>query len=408
MNLQETQQKAAQLTDAFHLFNQLSQNLTQSYQDLEQQVAKLTRELNASRSERLKTLLEKERLANRMQTILAALPAAVIILDGQQTVIDCNALAVTYLQEPLLGLSWSDILGERIQNRSDNPFESSLKNGMHIKLTYNRLDENGSQLILITDVSEMQHLQESLAQQQQLSAMGEMVASLAHQVRTPLATALLYASQLNKAELLPEKRLLFTSKVMERLHHLDRQVNDMLLFAKGGKFVMSNVSVTELLSKIQDSLTDCIGSREIEFNCDRQTTVELFPGNSAAILGAIMNILNNSLDAIQETGRISLQVSTNQDKIEFSISDNGSGMTPEMLEKIHEPFFTTKINGCGLGLAVVKSVLAAHHGTLACQSELGRGSSFTLRFALSGMQAQPLLSDKNHTLEQDLPEQDYA
>jgi len=102
-------QQTEQLTDAFRAFNQLSQNLSDSYQGLEEQVEKLHQELAAARTERVKALIEKEKLALRLQKILSALPAAIIILDIQKRVVDCNLLATHFLGEPLLGQLWVDI-----------------------------------------------------------------------------------------------------------------------------------------------------------------------------------------------------------------------------------------------------------------------------------------------------------
>ncbi|MDD4905508.1 MAG: PAS domain-containing protein, partial [Methylobacter tundripaludum] len=116
MNTHNTQkkQKTEQLTDAFRIFNELSQNLSVSYQGLEEQVAKLHGELAFAHSERLKTLEEKEKLASRLEKILAALPAGVIVLDVDGKVVDCNAVATDFLGEPLVGLNWLDVVARSL------------------------------------------------------------------------------------------------------------------------------------------------------------------------------------------------------------------------------------------------------------------------------------------------------
>ena len=102
--------KTEKLADAFQLFNELSKNLSNSYQGLEKQVVTLTEELAAARSERVKTLVEKEKLADRLQQIIAALPAAVIVLNDSDQVVDCNEIAIEYLGEPLIEQNWFDVV----------------------------------------------------------------------------------------------------------------------------------------------------------------------------------------------------------------------------------------------------------------------------------------------------------
>ncbi|MGR9100253.1 MAG: histidine kinase dimerization/phospho-acceptor domain-containing protein, partial [Gammaproteobacteria bacterium] len=241
---------AAQLTDAFRIFNELSQNLTASYLALQDQVAKLRRELAASRDERLKALIEKEKLANRLQLILTALPAGVMLVDRSGTVIDCNALARQFLGEPLVGRSWGEIASQRLSAVDGNPHQRLLANGDCVSVTVKTLGEEGGQIVLLSDVSEMRVLQRAVEQRKHLTAMGEMVAGMAHQVRTPLSTAILYASQLEKPGLKEAKRRLFAEKISERLRHLERQVNDMMVFAREGRMSMNMFSPSHLLSKL--------------------------------------------------------------------------------------------------------------------------------------------------------------
>lgn len=408
MNISDTQLKAAQLTDAFRLFNQLSQTLAESYQGLEEQVAKLTQELTAARSERLKTLVEKEKLANRLQTILAALPAGVLILNDAQFIVDCNALAVDMLGEPLLGESWTEIARQRMCIMPDSPHESVLGNGKRITITNSPLDELDGQLILLTDVTEMRALQDSLNRQRQLSSMGEMVASMAHQVRTPLSTAILYASQMSKPALNEAKRVVFAEKILERLHHLDRQVNDMLIFAKEGRLTMSCFALDDLVAHINDAMSEFSRSNRIHFELTRNTQTEILQGNLNALQGALMNLVNNALEALGSKGAIAIQFTEKNSQLHIQIKDSGCGMTPEVMQRIFEPFFTTKVSGTGLGLAVVDSVIKAHGGELQCTSAPGKGTLFSIRLPCIDNSFEPQLSEFSLKLQSMMEENDHA
>ncbi len=368
-------QKTERLTDAFRLFNQLSQNLSESYQGLEAQVAKLNHELVAARNERLNTLIEKEKIAGRLQQLLAALPAGVVVLDAQGAIIDCNGHAVEFLGEPLIGLLWDDVVKRSLQQVCDSPHERQLADGRRLSIIRNYLNNESGQIILLSDISELRSLQDMLAQQKQLSAMGEMVAGLAHQVRTPLATAILYASQMNKPSLDDAKRQQFSAKILERLHHLERQINDMLVFARQGRMTMETFSLTDLLVCVKENMED----QNVEFCLKNHVQADAMLGNEGALRGALMNLLNNAVDAVNGSGKIWMTVSLQDDScLKITIRDNGPGIDKHGLKRLFEPFYTTKVNGTGLGLAVVNSVVRAHSGSIECQSDVGKGTTFIM------------------------------
>ncbi|MDO9423363.1 MAG: ATP-binding protein [Methylobacter sp.] len=382
MNTQQ-KQKTEQLTDAFLIFNELSQNLSVSYQGLEEQVAKLHGELAFAHSERLKTLEEKEKLASRLEKILAALPAGVIVLDADGKVVDCNAVATDFLAEPLIGQDWFVVVARSLIPVVGNPHERRLTNGKRVNMTISREvacnAPDSGQIVLLSDVSEMRNLQDMLNQQKQLSAMGEMVASMAHQVRTPLATAILYASQMSSPALDNKKRLRFSQKILERLHYLERQVNDMLIFAKDGRLAMETFSLAELLNHLREAVKEYTDSGGIDLQIINEAQDDAMLGNENALRGALLNLLNNAVDAVGQSGYIQISVvQLDSFKLRIVIKDDGPGIEQELYQRIFEPFFTTKTHGTGLGLAVVDSVVRAHGGHVQVESVLGQGAVFSL------------------------------
>lgn len=388
-NAQKARQ-TEQLTDAFRLFNELSQNLSVSYQGLEEQIAKLHRELAFAQSERLKTLEEKEKLANRLEKILAALPAGVIVLDGDGRVVDCNAVALRFLGVPLLGMAWMEIMVRSLAPVSDNPHEHELAGGERVTMTCSPLEDNGGQIILLSDVSEMRNLQDMLSQQKQLSAMGEMVASMAHQVRTPLATAILYASQMANPTVDHGKRQRYSEKILERLLHLERQVNDMLIFARDGRLAMERFSLSKLLIRLQEGFYDYAGRKAVALQITNTVTHDDLVGNENALRGALLNILNNAVDAVGEKGHVQLSVNSWRGAVRITISDNGPGIAEALQQRVLEPFFTTKPNGTGLGLAVVDTVVRAHSGRLTVESSVGQGTVFSITLPGKNQTMTPL------------------
>jgi two-component system sensor histidine kinase FlrB len=356
--------------------------------------------LATARTERLNTLIEKEKLASRLQQILAALPAAVIVLSSENQVVDCNAVAIDYLAEPLIGENWFDVVQRSMVAVFDNPHERQLKNGKKVSVTSNVLNNESGQIILLSDVSELQSLQDKINQQKHLSAMGEMVASMAHQVRTPLSTALLYASQMNKASVSDITRIKFSNKILERLHYLERQVNDMLIFAKEGHLAMDDFSLQQLLRRVQDNMHDMSLSRDLDFTMLKDVEVDLMLGNEDSLFGAIMNLLNNAVEAHEGQAQIEMNVNQpDHSSLQIKIQDNGVGIAPSVRQRLFEPFYTTKVNGSGLGLAVVDSVVRAHSGSIQCESGEAGGTLFTLLLPCINQYSTNLSEDNSQELE---------
>ncbi len=374
---QQKVQQTRQLTSAFHAFNALSQNLAESYQGLQEQVAGLRQELTSARDRGMRIVLEKEKITRRMQRILAALPAGVVVLDGDARVIDANTVASSLLGEPLQGQPWSAVMQRSFVEEFDNPQERQLNCGRFVSISSSPLSDEPGQIVLLSDVTEMRNLQDSVQHQKHLTAMGEMLASLAHQVRTPLSTALLYASHLQSRSLSAPQQQRFAGKIMERLKHLERQVNDMLIYAREGKMLMQRFSLKRLLANVREAMHDCIGSGRIQFQIENQASADSILGNENALRGMLMNLLENAVQAVAGAGCIRLTVAQpDQNQLQFSIADDGPGIEPEHLQRIFEPFFTTRSSGTGLGLAVVDSVVRAHGGELHCLSNARQGTVF--------------------------------
>lgn len=375
-----------ELHDAFATFNEMSQQLATSYHDLEQRVVSLNAELAVAHSDRLQELTEKERVASRLQSLLCALPAGVVVLDGQGKVQETNPAAIDLLGEPLIGEVWLNIINRAFSPRVDDGHDISLCDGRRVSLSTQSLGDEPGQIILLQDVTETRAMQERLSRHKRLSDMGEMAASLAHQIRTPLASALLYTSHLAGNELAEENRIRFANKIRSSLHHLEAQVNDMLMFASGSNAGDDKISITDLLAKIEQSMEAQLHNANALLSINDMSAQSSIAGNYDALLSAIQNLVNNALEVC--TGACELKLNakltfnSGVQGVVISLQDNGPGIEQDMLEQIFEPFFTTRSRGTGLGLAVVKAVVHAHSGTIWAESAPGHGSIFNIYLPL--------------------------
>ncbi|NNJ95851.1 MAG: PAS domain-containing protein [Gammaproteobacteria bacterium] len=370
-----------QLEDAFKLFNQLSMSLADSYRDLQTQVEYLSKELSEARSERLKQLAEKELLADKLEGLLDTLPAGIVVLDSQGQITQANPVAHDMLGEDLIGRAW-DLLARRVLVTDGD--ELRLHDGRWISLCIRSLDAEPGKIILITDTTETRALQELVSRQQRLTSLGEMVASLAHQIRTPLATALLYLSNISHPQAQSADRTHFADKAKERLHHLERMVNDMLIFARGEVSDTESFSVAEFIEDFKQAQEPQIDGERIMLTIQSPGDNSRLCGNRDALFGAFQNLVNNAIEACEDTLKLNIRVfQTKNNMIEFSFEDNGCGISDDIKDRVLEPFFTTRRNGTGLGLAVVNATVSSFNGRFDIHSAPGEGSCFTITLPLS-------------------------
>ncbi len=365
------------LQEAFQQFNRLSENFVSSYQNLEDKVETLADKLAREASKKEHQLHEKERVASRLQSLLSILPAGVVVLDEHGYVQECNRVAVDLLGRPLLAEKWVAIIQRCFAPRVDDGHEISLKDGRRVHIETRSLDYEPGQLIVLTDLTETRKLQDKVSQDKRLSSMGKMMASLAHQIRTPLSSALIYADGLSNPNIPADKQQKFSKNLVDCLSHLERHINDMLRFARSGGIPMQNEScqsvATQLSEYIQQNHPEVLVSHSIKSE---------FPVavNQDSLFSAVLNLVDNALDACEqsEQPKVAVSISSIEQQLTIEVSDNGTGIEANQLDKILDPFYTTKSGGTGLGLAVVHGAVNAHKGRLSIDSKPGKGSRFCI------------------------------
>ena len=386
MSLGATPSTPAQLEHAFSLFNQMSTQLTDSYSLLEARVTELKGELAFVSAQRMAELAEKERLANRLQNLLDLLPGGVIVIDDRGLVREANPAASELLGLPLEGELWRHVIARCFAPREDDGHEVSLKDGRRLSIATRSLDAEPGQLVLLNDLTETRRLQDQLARHERLSSLGRMVASLAHQIRTPLSAALIYASHLTEQVLPVETQQRFAGRLKERLHELEHQVRDMLVFARGELPLTDKVAPKALMQALQAAAQTHVQGVSMRWQCDAYGGLVLC--NRDTLVGALLNLIENALQAGTPQVRLKVHLYARDNTLRLCVSDSGSGIEPKVLERLGEPFFTTRATGTGLGLAVVNAVARAHQGRLLLHSRPGRGTCALLSLPLIPGEAQ--------------------
>nr|WP_272887583.1 ATP-binding protein [Stutzerimonas stutzeri] len=360
------------MTRSLELFRQVSGQLGESEGFLQARVAELKGQLAEAGELRRQELEEKERLAQRLQNVLDLLPGGVIVIDGHGQVRDANPVGLELLGEPLVGAHWRDVIARCFAPRKDDGHEISLRNGRRLSIATRSLSGEPGQLVLLTDLTETRRLQDQLARHERLSSLGRMVASLAHQIRTPLSTALLYASHLEQGGLTEAQQQRFAGNLKSRLHELEHQVRDMLVFARGDLPLNDRLSPAALLLALRAAAEAQLQNVAVRWQCDVHGAEILC--NRDTLVGALLNLIENALQASGGDLRLKVHLYRRDGALRLCITDNGPGIEADTLARLGEPFFTTRTAGTGLGLAVAKAVAKAHQGQLQLRSRPGQGT----------------------------------
>lgn len=378
--------KTAELQRAFAMFNQVSAELTLAYETLQGRVASLTEELAVANGELRRQYREKEALSERLSSLLDALPAGVVLLDSRAHVTAVNPAAIAMFGCAVVGEHWGDVVGRSL--------EPTLTVGewrlgeAWLSMAESVLPSGDGKILLIHDITSAQRMKDELARNQRLAAMGEMAASLAHQLRTPLAAALLYASNLGHTGMSDEARAQFSDKATAQLRRLERLIQDVLLFTRGESVGYDVIPADELLAEAVQTMDPLMREQGIEFVTVNHCGNAIIVGGRKALFGALINLLENALQATPVGGKICLVGNFSGDMLKLSVRDNGPGIMPEKRDRIFEPFYTTKGQGTGLGLAIALGVARAHGGTIEISTAETIGAEFVMTLPVGAAQSE--------------------
>lgn len=372
----------ARLQSAFELFSDLSIQLTESYSLLEKRVADLTNELNSVSEQRIQELKDKEQVATRLENLISFLPGGIVVLDHRGLIVESNPTAEDMLEKSLTGKLWRDVIKRCFFPKSDDGHEVSNHQGKRINIATCSMEQDG-QIILLTDQTETRRLQADLSRHERLTALGKMVTTLAHQVRTPLSSAMLYGNHLLNESLSPQQHHQFTQKLLNRLHEIERQVSDMLLFIKADISLNDRITIAQLKKEWMEAIEMPLYQYSACCCWDIENTDSVLLCNKGALTGALLNLVNNSLQAMGKGGRLHIRLrKTSQHMLEIMIKDNGVGIADEIKPQVTELFYTTKPQGTGIGLSVVKSVAQSHRGSFVLHSDQPQGTCALLKLPI--------------------------
>ncbi len=211
-----------------------------------------------------------------------------------------------------------------------------------------------------------------------LAAMGEMAAKIAHEIRNPLGSILIFSTLLCRELSGQDENQRLAGHILDSVRNLDRILSDMLVFSNGPAPALEVIDIKDVIEKTLETCSGRCGDN-VDIICSYNGETEL-SADAGLLSQLFLNLFFNAFDAIG-TDRGSIKISTHikaENTLEIIIEDTGCGMDESIEDRVFDPFFTTRHSGTGLGLAIVASIATAHGGGITCTSEQGKGTRFVL------------------------------
>jgi len=224
--------------------------------------------------------------------------------------------------------------------------------------------------------------QDHLLRSVRLSTIGKMAALLAHEIRTPLVSIGGFARKMLRSTPLEDPRREEMQIIVSEVTHLERLVDEVLSFSRIAHPEYKPVDIASLIQSVIIALQDEIEKNAVKPIIDIESSLPLVEVDESQLRQALLNLVTNALDAMTGGGTLTIKACRDGSCIEIALSDTGIGICPENWDRLFSPFFTTKVTGTGLGLAVVSQVIHNHRGSLRFDSIPNRGTTFYIRLAL--------------------------
>jgi two-component system NtrC family sensor kinase len=231
---------------------------------------------------------------------------------------------------------------------------------------------------------ELKTTQEGLIQTEKLTSLGQLAASIAHEVNNPLAGVLVYTQLLAKKiagdKLSKETALNYLSKMSSELTRSTRLIRNLLDFARQSPPSLRSVNINDVVDKALDLAAHSAELQDIEMIKELSPSLPNIMADFDQLQQVCTNLILNAVQAMPEGGKLTLRTSADDDRLKVEVQDSGYGISQENMRRLFTPFFTTKGKGkgVGLGLAVSHGIIQRHHGEIEVQSKEGEGSTFTI------------------------------
>lgn len=335
------------------------------------------------------------------ESILENMASAVITVDakGNVTAFNYQAQIITgNRSENMIGKPYDELSNEknhwisevltntlkngRVYANYEMPFflheNSSIPLGISTSPLRDYSDKVIGAIMVLNDLSSVKDLEEKVRRTDRLASLGTMAAGMAHEIRNPLASIKTFIQLLPRKYSDPEFRDSFSQVAAEEVEKINTLINRLLDFARPTPLKLQAVDLGKAMEEILLLLDNDIAERKVTLEKDFEPGKCNVVADKEQIKQVLLNLALNSLQSMEEGGRLRFIIKPGKEKAKVIISDTGCGIKPENLRQLFDPFFSTKSSGSGLGLAIVHRIIDEHGGTINVSSEVGKGTEFTI------------------------------
>lgn len=367
------------LAQALELFTKTTASMEEAYRHLQQRVRDLDQELA---TKNLQLALTTDYLSNLLESI----SDGVIAVDMDETITRFNRAAgivLGYDADEIVGYSFREIFGRpfaapampgamELVSKSDRGVPLNERDSVIADRDGNRL----GYVKTFQDLSELSALREQVRQIDRLAAIGEMAATVAHEIRNPLGGIRGFATFLAQDTPVDDPRHRLVQKILAGTSSLEKVVSGLLEYTRPVELKLLPTSCASIAQAAM---------RYMEYDPTRITIfTEIDPdlrilADSDKIRQVLMNVLVNAVQSITDRGEIRVSAEADENRVHLSVQDTGCGMNEKELKQIFSPFYTTKEKGTGLGMAVSQKIVDGHGGILSAHSLPGRGTRIAIQ-----------------------------
>jgi len=419
----ETSDDVGKFVESYSSFNKIINKLQRQYISLKETYTLQSDELQSVNKALQSTMIENRAVTEFLNSILNSLSSGVLAVDSKGIVTHMNPAARKILGADEIDFREAELHYDKVMSHeSDTNYsavktladgteiencEKKVRTGhdtvINLSISTSLLKNRGGEVIgaveLFHDISKLRKMEQQISQMKVLASLGEMAASIAHEVRNPLNGIGGFASLLARDLEKDEAKRNMARKIVEGVESINHTIQTLLDFARREKVEKTSVDLNTYLKNLLDSFSDEYAMNEAserlkqDFQLGHSIQIDL---DRQLFKQAICNLVKNGLEADDGTARVtvstliqpladahkkygdSLGLAGTETLAEIIIEDNGPGIDNDACRKMFSPFYSTKENGIGLGLSIAWKIVKAHGGDLSVTSELGGGTRFSI------------------------------
>ncbi|RNC98431.1 PAS domain-containing protein [Lysinibacillus halotolerans] len=351
---------------------------------------------------RIALMTEKRSLLNQksnldIYSMFNDISHGIILSDKNGYILDANDMALEYFQcgKNHLINKQHEMIFEKLEDYEYSKLQyfANLLNTGRASVHVSGMNKHGEEIFLkldskfnykmnmivttMTDETEIMLLKQQVEQQETLDSIGQMAASIAHEIRNPLTSlkGFLELIKINSSG----DNLNYLNVMDSELQRMDEILNEILYLSKPKQVHYEEISVFQIVQDVVELMIPFALQNNIMLKIDSYNYYHLnIKGNHTRLKQMLINLVKNAIEVMVEGGTITIKLETNNDEIDVLVIDEGPGLTDREIDQLFTPFYTTKPTGTGLGLPLVKKVIEEHHGSINIESSVGVGTTFKI------------------------------